>query len=154
MTTLEIILTALAPLGTGGGAFAVWLRTRGRHREAREESATAVVPALVARVEAQDRQIDDLRTQSEADRKAALNAMSSLQDGLRAQLEESETRCRERMAEQLEESESRCAEQIAIVARRLAQTLGPDDTGVHELERIARRTPTPPSGTPAGGEPS
>lgn len=70
--------------------------------------------------------------------------------------------CDEKIGRMLAESEDACAKELAAqradlskIAQRVAEqrrttmpAIDPDDTGLHELEAIASRTPTPPRSFP------
>lgn len=108
------------------------------------EHDAAVAPLLADRVKsveaalaAKDAKIDELR-----------EAMGVAREKDRAECERMR---REDKVECEKYTESRVApleSMISTLAGIQRRSMGPDDTGVHEVERIARRTPTPTS-TPA-----
>lgn len=141
MTALEIAGIVGSLLGSGS-ALGVWLRTRGTTAQAREESATAVVPELrgvIAEMRAEVRE-------------------------LRAALDEAEER-----HIRYERQISGLSERVAVLERdlgdrdahirRLEEALAKRDADITQrievaAERVARRTPTPPEGMPAQPEPA
>ncbi len=155
MTILDAITTdpTAALLGAGGGATVlggivllareiVRARKHARNNAAQERVSTQehdaiIAPKLLERIDAQDSRIESLSTAlSESETRCA--------EKMDAALAEADRKCDERSAARVAEATAPLHEMITTLAGTMRRSMGPDDTGVHEVERIARRTPSQP----------
>lgn len=129
MTTLELALSILTPLTGGGGALAVYLRSRAAVAKAREESATAVVPQL--REMLADERAQRQRERAE-DRKACAEELSRAESG-----------CDDRIAAALAPVRAELVIATAELADHRERLMGREDTGVHHLRDTPMRLSQP-----------
>lgn len=149
MTLSDLISHGVTAGGAGAiTAAIVGLARWARHRErGRAQIAVSEAEERIAREQGAVGVVEDLRDmlaeareerrrEREEDRKAC-------DEHVRRELDHAERRCHEHTTAAVESATGPLRAEIATLAGRLHARMSPDDTGVHEIERIARRTPTP-----------
>lgn len=141
MTVLEIAGLIGSVLGSGS-ALGVWLRTRGRTAEAREESATAVVPELRGVIAEMRAEVRELRTALDDAEERHIRYERQI-SGLSERVAVLERDLRDRDAH-IGRLETALRQRDADITQRIEVA----------AERVAQRSTTPPKGTPAQPQPA